>query len=197
MKTRCAPCVARLSLLALAFVGTAASSFSYAQQPEAAPAKQPERSRGEGRGPGGPGGQGGGEIRSLESAMKILNGSLKRLSKQIDQADKKDDNLLLIASAQRGALAAKGMKPENIPAGSGPDALKGYHAAQITLSRMLLDLEEQVLNDKAEDAKKTIVKLNEFKDESHKKFAPDEDEQKLEAKPEGGPEKHEGAPGKK
>lgn len=179
--------LARLSTFALcAVIGTAASSFALTPQPEAAPGKQPERPRPEGRGPGGPGG---GEIRSLESAMKILNGSLKRLGKQLDQSDKKDENLTLIASAQRAAIAAKSMKPENMPAGSGPDATRAYHAAQITLTRMLLDLEEQVLNDKAGDAKKTLTELGEFKDQSHKKFAPGEEDEKPKPKGDGDPNK--------
>lgn len=189
--------VARLSLLAVcAVVSVAGSSLSYADQPEGTPNKQPERGRPEGRGPGGPGGPGG-EIRSLEGAMKLLNGSLRRLSKQLGETDKKDENLNLVASAERAAIASKGMKPDNMPAGSGPDAIKAYHAAQITLTRMLLDLEEQVLNDKTEDAKKTMAKLNEFKEESHKKFAPPEDENKPKPKREGGPEKREGGPDKK
>ncbi len=186
---------AQLSVLALcAVMGTAASGFAFAQQPEATPAKQPERQRPEGRGPGGPGGPGGagGEIRSLEGAMKILNGSLRRLGKQLGESDKKSENLNLVASAERAAIAAKGMKPENSPAGSGPDAIKAYQMAQITLARTLLDLEEQILNDKTEDAKKTMTKLGEIKDESHKKFAPPEDENKPKGKPEGGPGKREG-----
>lgn len=111
--------------------------------------------------------------RALEQAMKIMNRSLKNLEANIDKADQKEANLADISQMQSACVGAKRMKPSNIkdPSEKGQEA---YRRSHITLLKMLIELEEQVLDGKAAEAKATLGKIKSHKDAAHKEFEKDE-----------------------
>ena len=93
-----------------------------AAQPErgTAPAGQPQDQRsardGERRPdagqPGGPNARrpgGGGEITNVESAMKLINRSARRLKQQIADPEKKEENLKIVGDIEKAIVAAKSM----------------------------------------------------------------------------------------
>lgn len=143
--------------------------------PTAAPQPVDGGTRQPGRGPGGPGGPGArGGADNLEGAMKQLNGALKSLKENIDKADQKEQNLMLVATMERACLTAKSAKNPTLK-GDPKDAAKTlveYQRAQIKLMGMLLELETQVLDGKNDAAKASIAKLFEYKESSHETFEP-------------------------
>src|SRR4051812_21264192 len=62
---------------------------------------QPEAQRGRGQP------RGGGELASVESAMKLLNRSVRRLKGQIADPAKKEENLKLVGEVERAIVFAK------------------------------------------------------------------------------------------
>lgn len=107
--------------------------------------------------------------------MKLINRSLRQLNTQIGDAAKKDENLKLVNDAQRGAVIAKGMVPEAAPEEGRDKFLAEYRHHQITLIRMLLDLEESIAADKTAEAKDLMTRLASYRDESHKEFKIEEE----------------------
>ncbi len=145
--------------------------FMMAAQPADTPAPregQPAGQPGE-RAPGrGPRGGGGGEFTSVEQAMKAINGGHRELTKSVSDTTKKTANLALVAQMQRGALYSKNNVPGHLKGGE--KSLEDYRRAQITLMRMLLDLETQVLDGKTADAAKSLVALHDYEEAQHAKF---------------------------
>ena len=107
--------------------------------------------------------------RALEQAMKIMNRSLKNLEANIDKADQKEANLADISQMQSACVGAKRMKPKDIkdPSEKGQEA---YRRSHIALLKMLIELEEQVLDGKSAEAKATLGKIKAHKDAAHKEF---------------------------
>ena len=135
------------------------------------------------RGPGrGPRGGGGGEFTSVEQAMKAINGGYRELKKTVEDASKKTGNLALVAQMQRGALYSKNNVPGHLKGGE--KSLEAYRKAQITLMRMLLDLEVQIMDGKTADAAKSVTALHDFEEEQHAKFIEEQQDQKPAPKPE-------------
>ena len=122
-------------------------------------------------GPGGPGGaeRGGG----VSGSMKSIGRSLKTLRGQVEDASKKDENLRLIGEMQRGCITAKNQPlPEKLLKDLKTDADKAknqllYRTDLIKLARMLLDLEEAVLNGKTAEAKKLADEVAKMRETSH------------------------------
>ena len=153
------------------------------------PATPPSQQRGEpGREPGRPGDpnqprgprQNAGGPTNISGAMKLMNGSLRRLKTQVTDVAKKDDNLRLVNEMQRGAVIAKGLDPtESFK--KEPDAAKkakmaiDFRRHMIQLVENLIALEKQILDDKLEDAAKSILALATFKLENHHEFGIEED----------------------
>jgi hypothetical protein len=109
-------------LACAAFVAAAALAQPEPQAPpkQEQPGRAPEGGRQPGQ-PDGRQGRGGGEITNVESAMKLINRSVRRLKNQIADPEKKEENLKLVGDIERGIVAAKGMGlPERRPGGPGP-----------------------------------------------------------------------------
>lgn len=161
--------VLSIGVLAFAQPATAPKNPQPRGEPERAPAPgEPGTPR---RGPGGPNAA----PANLEGAMKLMNGSLKRLKTQIADSTKKDDNLKLVNEAQRGAVIAKGMDTTEAFSKQ-PDAAKrakmnaDYRPHMIQLVEHLLTLEKQIIADKTEDASKTLDLLKAYRTENHEAF---------------------------
>jgi hypothetical protein len=147
---------------------------------------QPENPTPGGRG-GQPGGEGrrgqGGEMRpqSAEGAMKSMNRALRTLKAQIADKAKKDENLQLINDMQRGAIGAKAAKlSDNVLDSAKDDAGKAqlltkYRRQMLALTRTLLDVESNLLDDKFDAAKADLDKAIKMRDDGHKELGVSDD----------------------
>lgn len=143
-------------------------------QPGGQPGERPA-----GRGPRG----GAGEFTSVEQAMKAINNGERELKKTVGDASKKTANLAHVAQMQRGALYSKNNVPGHLKGGEA--SLEAYRKAQITLMRMLLDLEVHIIDGKTADATKSVEALHAFEEEQHAKFIDEgKDDKKQDQQPE-------------
>lgn len=175
--------------VAVASVGTI-TALGAALQPDSAPASTPQPA-GQPAQPAQPGGgqPGGGprgprqpgQAESVESAMKGMNRSLRRLREQINDAAKKDDNLKLVNDMQRACVVAKGQPlPASVLARAKDDAEKAawstaYRADLMKSLRLMLDLEQAIIDGKSDAASAALDSLVEIKIDSHKVMGVDED----------------------
>ncbi len=147
------------------------------QKPE-----QKQEQRQEGQRPGGQGGgrQGGpGMTASVEGGMKGMNRALRTLKGQITDASKREDNLLLINQMQVACVSAKGGKLDEVLKDLKPEEAaakaKEFRADLISLMRTLLEVEENILNEKFDDAQKALDKAQAARDHGHKEFGVKDD----------------------
>lgn len=133
---------------------------------------------------------------TVEQSMKLMERSLKQLSKQVADPAKKEENLKLIGAMERGCLGAKGVDAKIIreretsggsgleikpmpaplaPGGKGPDTVDMYRRHLIGVMQKLLALEAAVLDNKADEAKAAIASLTKLRDEGHKALGVGED----------------------
>jgi hypothetical protein len=174
--------LSRLSaVLGLAALSTG-SLFMMAAQPADKPAERPAPREGQpagqpgggqpgerGPGRGGPrGGGGGAEFANVEQAMKAINGGYRELKRNVADTTKKTSNLAAVAQMQRGSLFSKNNTPNHLKGGE--KSLEDYRRAQISLMRMLLDLETQILDGKTDDATKSLEAIHDFEESQHAKF---------------------------
>jgi hypothetical protein len=114
----------------------------------------------------------------LAKEMKVVNKSIRTMKRQIDDAAKKDDNLALIATAQKSLAECLKMEPaktKDIPAGEKAAYLDKYKAEMKDVAKTFDDLEAAVKGGKTDDAKKIFEKLADEKEKGHKDFNPDSD----------------------
>ncbi|HEX2837187.1 MAG TPA: cytochrome b562 [Phycisphaerales bacterium] len=144
------------------------------QKPE-----QKQEQRQEGQRPGG-GRQGGpGMTASVEGGMKGMNRALRTLKGQITDASKREDNLLLINQMQVACVSAKGGKLDEVLKDLKPEEAaakaKEFRADMISLMRTLLEVEENILNEKFDEAQKALDKAQAARDHGHKEFGVKDD----------------------
>ena len=112
--------------------------------------------------------------------MKSMNRALKALSAQVSDPAKKSENLQLINDLQRSAVSAKGAKlSEGVTKKATDDAAKTemalkYRRDMIELVKVLLDIEEDLLDDQFDAAKSNLDKIAEMRDDGHKDMGVDE-----------------------
>jgi soluble cytochrome b562 len=158
-----------VSLFALA---ATAAGFMLAFQPEsrsadAKPSGQPaERGTARPRATGT-------DFADVEQAMKAMNNGYRALKGTVEDASKKADNLTIVTRMQHAAVYAKAHKPHHLKGGDA--ALDDYRKALIDLTRILLDLESQILEGKTADAKATLTKFHDMEDKGHEKFMEEHD----------------------
>lgn len=138
-----------------------------------APQDQPAVRQGERPRAAQPGG--GADARSVEGAMKEMGRRLRSLSENIDQADKKEQNLQDVTAFQRAAFVAKGSKPAKLKGDDPTKALEGYRREQIKLLAMSLELETHILDGKTAEAKAMIGKIKAHRDSAHDQFQVEEE----------------------
>lgn len=181
--------------VAVASVGTI-TALGAALQPDSAPASTPQPAGQPGQpaqpaqpaqpGGGQPGGgprgpRQPGQAESVEAAMKGMNRSLRRLREQVNDATKKDDNLKLVNDMQRACVVAKGQPlPASVLARAKDDAEKAawsttYRADLMKSLRLMLDLEQAIIDGKSDAASAALDSLVEIKIDSHKVMGVDED----------------------
>ncbi|MGD9689309.1 MAG: hypothetical protein AB7K52_08135 [Phycisphaerales bacterium] len=133
-----------------------------------------------GRGPGGGGGGqpgergpgGGRQAPTVEAGMRQMNGALRRLSGQIGEASKNEENLRLLGEMQRGCVTAKSAPlPEHVLEGK-DDAAKTkvkmeFRVDLIAIMRHLLDAEQAILDGKNDLAKSKLDEAQKLKEAGH------------------------------
>lgn len=112
--------------------------------------------------------------------MKSMNRALKALGAQISDPTKKAENLQLVNDLQRGAVTAKGaklgddmLKKATDEAAKTEMAVK-YRRDMIELMKVLLDIEEDLLDDQFAAAKSNLDKISEMREDSHKEMGVEE-----------------------
>jgi hypothetical protein len=131
------------------------------------------------RGPGerGPGERGRGRPAegpvNVEAAMKGMARAMKQLAPQIADASKKDENLKLINDMQRACVAAKGAPvPDGVLSRAKDDAERAKWATEyrkdlLASVRVMLDIEQDLLDGKGQDAKVKLDQIIKLRDGSH------------------------------
>lgn len=176
-------------LLALLAVAGAAIPAVSAQPGAGQPSGQQPQGPG-GRRPGGAGGGqpgqqpgGPGRAANIEGSMRAMNRALRELKTTVADASKRDQSLMSVYAMQAACASAKRAKPEHVE-GDPAKVQEEFRRAAFQLGKVLIDLEEQVLDGKADDAKVTIAKIEALRDEQHKKFGvKDEEEEGGEGRP--------------
>lgn len=107
-----------------------------------------------------------GGAQNVEGAMKMMNRALRNLSRSIDKAEAKEENLKSIAEAQAACATARTFKPEAAEGDAGKIA--DFRKRLIGLSHTLLDIEEMILDGKNSEAKAAFDKIKEMQEEGHK-----------------------------
>ncbi|MFN0012411.1 MAG: hypothetical protein ACKVS8_12300 [Phycisphaerales bacterium] len=127
-------------------------------------------------GPGGPGARGPGGARgpemSIEGAMKVMNGGYSRLSAQITDPTKVEENLRIVGEMQRGCVVAKNQSPKRQLEKAADDAertrlTEDFRRRLIALARKLLDVEADLLDKKFESAQKHLDEAHDMGDAGH------------------------------
>jgi hypothetical protein len=166
------PVAAAVGVLAIAAVGVALQPERGA--PPAQPSgRQPEQQPERGGGPGG-------RQASVGGGMNGMNRALRQLSRQVDDATKKDENLRLINDMQRGCVSAKGAPlPEGVLKKAKDDAAKAkltdeFRRELIKVMRLLLDIETDIADGKADAAKAKLADLAKIRDHGHEEMGVEE-----------------------
>lgn len=113
----------------------------------------------------------------LAKEMKAMNKDLRKLKKQVADASKKDENLGLISDIKTHLDAATKLEPaktKDVPAGEKAAYLEKYKKEMGELTKTYDDLGAAIKEGKADEAKKTLDKLSDEKEQGHKDFAPDD-----------------------
>ena len=116
---------------------------------------------------------------NVEGAMKGMNRGLKAIKAAVGDAAKKPEALKLVSEMQRDCAAAKSMPlPAAYTKGAADDAAKQkleaeYAADMRKLMRMLVDLEDAIAADKADEVKALLARIEEQREHSHKELGVD------------------------
>jgi soluble cytochrome b562 len=103
---------------------------------------------------------------TVEKTMEAVDDTMDRLSKQIGTPGA----LETIWELERLALHAKSMVPEHLKGGPGSENVTGYRKAQVELMRLLLNAETAILDNKPDDARKSLDDIDNLRKEAHRKF---------------------------
>lgn len=191
-------------------------------QPQPDPAVQPAKPDGQRARPDGRG-RGTGELTSVDSAMKLVNRSVRRLKGQIADPEKKEENLRLVGDVERAVVFAKsqplpdvhkgkgegrgeaprgaaparnsivteqpepkpeakpGAEPKGDPQGEAkkpdPKATEEYRRRLLGLLKEVVQIEQDLMDGKFDEAKKELDKVPTMRDEAHKALGVKEDEE--------------------
>lgn len=114
---------------------------------------------------------------SLERLMKSLGRGLRTLKKQAENPAMRKENLQILADMQRAAVITKGMRPEHVPETDQEAYLDDYRLRQIELIGLLLRAEKSLVKGEYADAARAVAEVEALRNEAHKKFAPDDEEE--------------------
>lgn len=185
MRNRSKSFVAGACLFALIGAGVVVQS-GYAQP--GAGSGQPRQPDGPGRRggqpgqPGGPGGPQGGRAASVEGSMRGLNRALREVKAAISDATKQEQALMGVYGMQAACATAKRSKPEHLK-GDEAKMLAEFRRDLHAMMALLVELEGQVLDGKADAAAATVKKIEAARDAAHEKFGVKDEEDEGGGKP--------------
>ena len=117
---------------------------------------------------------------SVGGGMNGMNRALRQLSRQIEDATKRDENLRLVNDMQRGCVGAKGAAlPEGVLKKAKDEAEKKkmsdeFRRELIKVMRLLLDIETDIADGKTEAAKTKLAELTKLRDHGHEEMGIEE-----------------------
>jgi soluble cytochrome b562 len=112
----------------------------------------------------------------LEMQMQILARSMKKLSMQINDPAKQQENVTLIESLKQAAITSTGLEPRktaSIPQADRDKFLADYRAQIGKLSEAFTQIEDSVKTGKYDEAKALITRIGSIKKDGHSKFKQD------------------------
>ena len=139
-------------------------------------ALQPEREGGRPQGQPERGGPPGGRQVSVEGGMNGMNRAMRQLSRQVEDASKRSENLRLINDMQRWCVNAKGapLSEEILKKAQDEDAkarlTDEFRRELIKAMRLLLDIETDIADGKGEAAKAKLAELAKLRDHAHEEL---------------------------
>lgn len=110
---------------------------------------------------------------SLHREMEAMGRSFKALGKQISDPAQNASSLALLADLQQHTVLAKNVAPPKLPTVTDADRPKhntDYRGMMITVLRLELELEEQLLEGKNVQATKTLESMHEMEEQGHKEY---------------------------
>lgn len=116
------------------------------------------------------------EDTKLAESMEHMEDALRVLRKSLRSEDQTPTSLEQILVLQQAVSAAKVESPlmaESQPAEKRPAFVLSFRKEMIGMSRMLLDLEELVLDEKLEEAGELLKKIRKLEDGGHERFTED------------------------
>jgi hypothetical protein len=117
---------------------------------------------------------------NLEASMKAMNRSVKALKGLVSDPAKKDEALKTVSEAQRACAACKAapLPPkftEKAPDAEAKAKVEAEFRGDLRKNlRMLLDLEDAIVDGKADEAKAILAKIEELRDHAHEEMVVDE-----------------------
>jgi soluble cytochrome b562 len=137
--------------------------------------------------------------------MKLINRSVRKLSQQIDDPEKKQENLQLLGEIERAAVTAKSMpvpakraprggpegaprgrveehneapmpaaqnekQPQGAPPAADPQREETFRRDLMKLIRQALDIEQDLMDGKPDQAKADLKKIAEIRNDAHKEL---------------------------
>lgn len=113
----------------------------------------------------------------LAKEMKVVNKNLRTLKRQVGEAEKKAENLELLAAIKKSLDASMKLEPaktKDQPAAQKAAYLDNYKKQMTDVAKAFDDVEAAVKAGKPDDAKAAFEKLSEMKEKGHKDFGADE-----------------------
>lgn len=115
---------------------------------------------------------------NLEGAMRDMGRLYRSLTAEAGDFARREQTLRDIGLMERDVAIAKNSLPPLVNRQSGDEQARqiaSYRSMMISMLRTLLDLEEAVADQKADEVKKILAQLEEIQQEGHKEFAPREE----------------------
>lgn len=118
---------------------------------------------------------------SVEATMKIMDRAMEPLNNQISDPAKREENLAHVNEMQRGCVLGKGLTlPKELLEKAGDEAAQrkikqAYHTHMLSLLKKLISLEEALIDDKLDEAKKLLNEVAQERDRGHAAMGMGED----------------------
>jgi soluble cytochrome b562 len=116
------------------------------------------------------------EETQLATSMEEMEDAIRSLRKSLRSAEQSSTSLSNLLVLQKAVTTAKIQTPamtESLPAEERPAFVLGFRKEMINMSRMLLDLEEFVLDGKLEEAGELFKKIRRLEDGGHERYTED------------------------
>lgn len=113
--------------------------------------------------------------------MKIMDRAMEPLNNQISDPAKREENLVHVNEMQRGCVIGKGLSlPKELLEKAGDEAAQkkikqAYHAHMLALLKKLISLEEALIDEKLDEAKKLLNEVAQERDRGHAAMGMGED----------------------